>query len=159
MDSKDILLHETGNGGDMEIISNDLALTEQLYQQVYLCLFGGNVEASTLGNEIPSEIRMDWWGNSALLSQTKAKQYNSQTEKALNENTLDSQGRVNIARAVEADLSYFKGIADISINVVILSYNKVVINIKLDKPGTQQGKALQIIWDSAKQELIMDKDI
>lgn len=159
MKSKDILLAENGNGGDIVIQNDDIVLTEQLYQQVYLCLFGGNVEASTKGNEIPSEIRWDWWGNSGLFSQDKPKQFNSETERALNENALNSVGRVNIYRAVETDLALFRSVAEISINVVILSYNKLVIEIKLTQPNNQQDLTLQIIWDNAKNEIIMERNI
>ena len=56
---KDLAIYETGNGGDLLINNNDLSSVEILIHQVYLCLFGGNVEASTRGNELKSEKRED----------------------------------------------------------------------------------------------------
>lgn len=37
--TKDINLHESGSGGEISIINNDLVLGEALFQQVYLALF------------------------------------------------------------------------------------------------------------------------
>jgi len=50
METKDILLYESGDGGEMSIQSNDLALAETLYMQVYLAMFGGNVEEATIAD-------------------------------------------------------------------------------------------------------------
>jgi len=153
-DTKDILLFENGNGGEISIVNDDIALNEQLYQQVYLCLFGGNLEADTRGDEIATEIRFDWWANSLQFKEKQAKQFNSETERALNENALNSNGRINILRAVENDLKLFKSIADLTINVLILNYNQVKIIVKMVQPKNQQGVSLQLIWDNAKKELI-----
>ena len=65
--TKDILLRETGSGGDFAIISNDLVLGDLLYQQFYLALFGGNLQASTKGKYLENEERFDYWGNACLL--------------------------------------------------------------------------------------------
>lgn len=157
--TQDINLYESGNGGEIAIIDGDIVLTEQLFQQVYLSLFGGNVEASTIGNEIPSALRYDWWGNQLLYANQPSKQFNCLTEKALAENTLNSVGRLNIIAAVNADLQYFTTVANISVNVVILSVNRVQINIILTEPDNQQDKVLQFIWDSAKKEAIIDKKL
>lgn len=156
MITKDILLYESGSGGEIAVIGNDIALVEQIFQQCYLALFGGNIEASTLGNEPVTQIREDYWQNALFYNNDPGRQFNSQTERALNENALTSTGRVNIQRAVEADLQYFKTIADISVNVVILSVNKVQITIGIKQPGSQSGQSLQVIWDNAKQEMITD---
>jgi hypothetical protein len=157
--TQDINIYESGNGGEIAIIGEDIVLTEQLFQQIYLSLFGGNVEASTLGNEIPSALRYDWWGNQLLYANQPSKQFNSFTEKALAENTLNSVGRLNIIAAVNADLQYFTSVANISVNIVILSVNRVQISIVLTEPDNQQDKVLQLIWDNAKNEVIIDEKL
>ena len=157
--TKDILLYESGDGGEIAVISDDIALIELLYNQTYLALFGGNVEASTLGNEPAGTIRQDWWGNSLLMPNDAASQFNSQTEKALNDNVLNSVGRVNIQRAVDADMQYLKSIANISTNVVILSTNKVQIIVTLTQPDNQENKTFVFLWDNAKNELISNQAI
>ena len=157
--SKDILLYETGNGGDMLISNNDIALVEILYQQVYLSLFGGNIEASTKGNELPTEIRQDWWGNSLQFREKKEKQFNSQTERILNTTAMNSAGRIEVIRTVQDDLKFLKNISDIQINVIILGLNKLKITILLKSPSNKENKILQIIWDDARLEVVIDKQI
>lgn len=159
METKDILLYESGNGGDIAILNNDIALGDQLYQQAYLCLFGGNIEAITRGDELDGHIRNDWWGNSLLFANNKAKQFNSLTEKALRSNALTSVGRINIIRAIETDLKYLKNVANILVDAIILGTNRIKIAIELTRPDNSQPVAISIIWDNAKQELIIDKSI
>jgi len=157
--SKDILLYETGNGGDILILNNDISLCETLYQQAYLMLFGGNVEANTTGSEIEGQQRDDWWANSLLFGNRKDKQYNSNTERVLDNVVLNTSGRIDIIRAVKTDLNSLKNIADISVNAVILNHSKIRINIMLKKPGSMEDKELQFIWDNATKEVIIDKKI
>lgn len=157
--SRDILLFENGNGGEILVLNNDVALVEILYQQVYIMLFGGNLEANTTGNEISGQRRDDWWGNSLLFGDDVAKQFNSNTERVLDNVALNTSGRIDIIRAVEADLITLKSIANISINVVILSHSKIKIEVKLEKPETLENKLFQFIWDNATKEVIIDKTI
>lgn len=159
MITKDISIYESGSGGEIAVEGDDIALVEQLFNQCYLAFFGGNIEASTLGNEIETEVRNDWWGNSLLFPQQPEVQFNSQTEKALRSNALNSVGRVNIQRAVDADLQYLNTIADIKSNVVILSTNKVQISVAISQPSNQTEVLYQIIWDNAKSEPIVNKII
>lgn len=154
MITQDILIYEAGSGGELSVQNNDIALIEQLYNQVYLAWFGGNIEASTLGNETPDEIRNDWWGNSLLFPNDPGSQFNSQTEKALRDNALNSSGRINIQRSAEADLQYLKSIADVTVNVVILSTNKVQLSATLSQPKGAISQTVSFIWDNAKNELI-----
>ena len=156
---RDIQLYETGNGGDFSIQNRDLSLVETLYQQAYLSLFGGNIEASTRGDELPTQVREDWWANSLQFRENKEKQFNSETEQTLNNTPLNSAGRIEIIRAVENDLKYLKNISDVQVNVLILASNKVKIIIALQVPDNQEDKVLQIIWDNARLEVIIDKFI
>jgi len=158
MITQDILIYEAGSGGEISVQGDDIALVEYLYNQVYLAAFGGNVEASTLGNEPAGTIREDWWGNALLFNNDPASQFNSQTELALRENALTSTGRVAIQRAFEADLQYLKSIANITTNVVILSTNKVQLSATLTKPNNQDV-TVNFIWNNASGELITQQTI
>lgn len=157
--TKDLNLFESGNGGELAILSNDLSLSESLYTIIYISLFGGNVEASTLGNEIESEQRFDYWANGLLNKSNQSKQLNSRIEKELLNNAINSAGRLKIKSAIEEDLSFLKKIVNLDINVVILSQNRLEISIYLDSIGNQADKGFQFIWDNAKKEVIIDKDI
>lgn len=152
-ETKDILLYESGNGGEIAVEGNDVALNDQLLQQAYLCLFGGNVLAVTNGNEPQGTLREDWWGNSLFFSQEVGKQFNSVTEKTLMETALNSAGRIKILRAAERDLELLKQWADIVVDVLIPSADKLVISIKLTQPNKQEN-TINIIWDGAKQQLV-----
>ena len=157
--TKDINLYETGSGGDIAIINGDVHLSESLFQTVYLALFGGNVEADTLGNEIDTQEREDYWANSLLFGQSTDKQMNSTTERTLSSVVLNSQGRLDIQRAVEVDLDFLNKVATFSVNVLILTVDSVSIEIVLQNPVNQTVEQLQFVWDNAKQDIIISKTI
>ena len=157
--TRDIHIFENGNGGELALLNGDLTLVESLYQTLYIALFGGNVEASTLGNEINSEERFDYWGNSLIFKRKPNKQFNSKTEKSLFETAINTSGRLKIEEAVKEDLSFLKKIADLKVNIVILSSNKIAISLLLKSISNQSSKQFQFIWDNAKKEIIIDKTI
>lgn len=157
--TKDLQLTEFGSGGDVTLLANDLLLTEELLQLAYLALFGGNKEASTKGNELETEERLDWWGNSLLYAQQPNKQMNSSTERILETVVLNSSGRLEIKRAVEKDLAFLSNIAEITVQVSIQTYNRVEIAVKLKRLSNQEEKILQLIFDNALQAVIIDKEI
>lgn len=159
MSTKDLGIFENGSGGEVSIQNNDLMLSEQLYLQAYLACFGGNIKASTKGNEPVGQVRLDWWGNSCLLSDTPSKQFNSSTEKALRENPLTSAGRINIIQAVQNDLKYLSTIAKVTVDATVLSSSKIKISVALTEPANNQTTLLQVIWDNAKNELIIEETI
>jgi len=154
--SKDILLYESGDGGNLLVGNSDITLVESLYQQIYLALFGGNLEANTTGSELSTQIREDWWGNSLLNNKKPNKQFNSNTERILDSVALNTSGRIEIERAVEDDLKLLRNIADFSVKVIILSTNKVKIEILMQKPDKFQDKSFQFIWDNATNEVIKE---
>lgn len=157
--TKDILLFESGRGGDMKILNNDLSLTENLFQQIYLSLFGGNIESNTKGNELISQERNDYWANELFYWNDKNKQWNSNTERTLRDSVLNSSGRLEILRAIEKDLDYLKSIVDVKVEVQITDVNRVNIHINISGLENQQERILQLIWDNAKSELIIEDEI
>ena len=157
--TKDINLHESGSGGEISIINNDLVLGEALFQQVYLALFGGNLEASTRGDELITEIRQDWWGNSVFFGENPNKQFNSLTEKALNEVVLNSSGRLTIINAINEDLDYLRSVVNFTIDVIFSDYNTIKIMIKFEQTQTNNDTVLELVWNNAKNELIINRTI
>jgi hypothetical protein len=155
----DIVIYETGSGGDLQLSGNDIESTSGLFNMVYMAWFGGNTEASTTGNELDSELRDDWFGNALLFDNEKNVQFNSILEKTLNETALDSSGRITIEEAAKEDLQFMKDIADVSVSVSILSDDKVSILVDLKEPDNLQVKEFQLIWDSLKNEVIIEKTI
>jgi len=76
----DLMVFESGVGGDVRLLGNDIEMTDSIFNMVYLALFGGNPAASTTGSEIESEQRSDFWGNGLLLPNDTELQFNSTTE-------------------------------------------------------------------------------
>lgn len=109
----DIELIETFDGGDFVLkevqdesgVFHDLQLDGGMTTAIYLSHFGGNVDASTTGNETPGTLRGDWWGN-ALIPDEPAKQANSGLERALLELPLNSGNLLKIEDRARADLSW-----------------------------------------------------
>lgn len=159
MQTKDILLFESGDGGEMAIISNDLMLSETLYQQVYLALFGGNVEANTKSDTLINEERFDWWGNSLFFKENTASQFNSNTERILSEVVLNSSGRLKVIQAVTDDLVYLNGLLDYSVDVELFGNDKIRIIVNFTQKGNQESKILQLVYDNSKNEVIIEKTI
>lgn len=116
-----------GNGGDLQQLGNDLAIVYGQENQVYLALFGGDIEGNT--NTI---IGSGWWGNTLLYGNDTSKQFNSNTERVLNTTALNSGGLVKIQNAVKSDLAYLK--AKIAVTVTIPSVNMVKIEIRVVYP-------------------------
>lgn len=159
METKDILLYESGDGGEMAILSNDLELGETLYQQVYLSLFGGNLKANTRIDNLISEELFDWWGNSLFFSENPSKQFNSKTERTLDNVALNSSGRLVILQAVKDDLSYLSELLNYNVDVELFGVNKIRIIINFTQKTNQENKTLQLVYDNAKNELIIEKVI
>jgi hypothetical protein len=150
----DLLLFESGDGGDVNLLGNDIEMTNSIFNMVYMALFGGNPEAVTTGNEVEGEERNDFWGNALLLPNDQEKQLNSFTENVLNTVALDSAGRVKIEDAAKDDLQFMSILAEITIDVSIVMNNRVEIEILLIEPGNLTEKKFQFIWDGTRQELI-----
>lgn len=159
MESKDILLYETGSGGDFAIISNDLVLGDLMFQQFYLAMFGGNLKASTKSAYLPNEERFDYWGNALVWSDQPKRQFNSETERTLQNVVLNSSGRQKILQAVKTDLAYLENVINFDVEVSLLGINRVGITINYTGKTNQQDKSLQFVFDSSKNELIIEQMI
>ena len=159
MDTKDILIYESGDGGEFSIQSGDLAINETLYNQVYLALFGGNIEADTKREYLPTEERNDYWGNALIFANEPEKQFNSTTERTINNTALNSAGRLTIIRAIETDLQYLSDLLTFTVDAEILSVNTIRIIIKFEPLGSQQSRVLQLVYNNAKNELITELTI
>lgn len=155
----DLALHETGDGGDIQLVGNDLVTTGSIFNQIYMGLFGGNPAASTTGAELGTEQRLDWFGNGLLFQDEPEIQQNSTLEKTLNEVALNSSGRLQIEEAVKADLAFLKDIAEISVETSVTDIDKIQITILAQEPDNIQEQAFIFIWDATKEEIIIPRTI
>lgn len=145
----DLRLVETGDGGDVLRVGNDLGVLYSFQNMPYMALWGGNVKAST-GPRIPSEQAFDFWGNTLLHENEPAAQFNSQTERTLGQVALNSSGRQLIQNAVNADLEFMRAFAVVVVEVQIIATDVVRIGIELTEPGNLQSKTFVYLWDNIK---------
>jgi len=129
----DLTIRETLNGGDLVLEGNDLQLTNELTNQVYLALFGGNVEQST--DEINLEIaneRFDFWGNELFHQDEPEFQFNSAFERTLNRVALDTQGIQELEQVGEQDLSFLSEFGTVTFSISLVSHNRIRVYMNLD---------------------------
>lgn len=150
----DLLIYETGNGGDVKLENGDLVTTDSLSNQVYLAQFGGNKEAVTTGEEIEGNERFDWWGNFLFINEPEA-MMNSHLEKALIDNPLTSSGRSEIERRAEEDLDFLNELGEVSVVASIISNDKIRLSESISEIETDY----QYLWDATKGELIYENQI
>jgi len=146
----DIMIYESGSGGDLRIENDDIISISGLTNQVYLALFGGNIEQSTSDDLSELDQRLDWFGNELLDEEF---QFNSLFEKRLTEVALNSAGISLLEDAALEDLKYLKKYANIEVEGSIVGINKFQLEVDLQEPD-QQSTKVKFIWDGTKQELI-----
>lgn len=146
-------MKETGDGGDLILKGNDLSVINGFQNMPYLGTFGGNPDQSTTGPKNPDEKAFDYWGNYLFSPNQPKIQFNSLLEKKLTETTISSDGRVQIQRAVQKDLSFMNDFSVVTVEVSIASVDRILIYIKIQEPDNLQSNEFVYIWDGTKQEL------
>ena len=154
----DLALHETGDGGDIQLVGNDLVTTGSIFNQIYMGLFGGN-QVPTTGTELETEQRLDWWANALLFQDQPEIQMNSNLEKTFNEVALNSSGRLQIEEAVKSLLAFLSDVAEISVETSVIEIDKIQITILAQEPDNIQEQAFIFIWDATKEEIIIPSTI
>lgn len=138
----DVAIVETGNGGDLQLVGNDLGVVNGIENMPYLAMFGGNVEAVTGGAVVTADSK-DYWGNNLLWPGDGAIQWNSIVEKTLNTTALNSAGRAVIEAAIKTDLKFLEKQAKITVSVTIVSTDR--INVRLEIKQNSGGQQVTVI--------------
>lgn len=130
----DLAIIETGNGGDLQLVGNDLAVVTGVENMPYLGMFGGNVEAVTT-NRIQDAQSFDYWQNNLFMPNNQSVQFNSIVEKTLNTTPLTSAGRVIIENAIKKDLEFLTSAgALLEVTVTIVSTDRINVTLKVQQP-------------------------
>jgi hypothetical protein len=143
----DLLIIETGNGGDVVLNGNDFVLIDGLSNMPYLAMFGGNVEVSSDGES------NDWWGNSLLMFNEPDIQYISVLERTLKNIALSSSSIQTIKRAVAEDLAFMQDFSDIKIDIQLIGIDRISIYLKITKLDGLEIVEFNYLWDSTTNEL------
>ena len=148
----DLKLIETFDGGDLVLNGNDLQVIDGFQNMIYLALFGGNIEQSTKEFD-EDEERFDYWANDLLMLDSPDIQYNSETERTLNEVALNSRGRLLIEQSVKKDLEFMQDFGNIEVNVSIIQSDRVKINVIIKEPNELNSNEFNYIWGATENEL------
>lgn len=155
---------ETLDGGDFVLIQTededgifyDIELEGGLFTSVYLSHFGGNVEASTTGNEKQGELREDWFGNQ-LFKNEPVLQMNSSLERALNELEITSGNLLRISDYSVSDLSWMLEAAiasKVESEAFITGIDRVEVRDTIQQPSSNTN--FNPSWDFEKQRTITE---
>lgn len=124
----DLLIFESGNGGELKQRGNDFVMVQGIENEPYLLMFGGE---------------RGWWGNDFLDPTDTDKIWSSETEKTLNSVALNSAGRIKIEEAVNKDLAPLRKQTGAAITVQVqIANNPDRCEIFIDINGLRQ----QFIW-------------
>ncbi len=93
------------------------------------------------------------WGNSLFLPNDTGLQFNSETERALDEIALSSSGIVLIEQAVRRDLAFMKEFAIVTVAVAQVAIDRIAIAIRIQIPDNLQRRDFIFIWDATRLEL------
>jgi hypothetical protein len=121
----DLMIYETGSGGDLLMRGGDLVITTGKENEPYISMFGG----------------ADYWGNFLAAQGT---QFLATTEQVLREVPLNSAGRIRISAAVDKDLQVLKDSepgTTITNTVTITGNNSLSIEINI------AGQAFYYVWN------------
>lgn len=124
----DLLIYESGNGGELKQRGNDFVMVQGIENEPYMAMFSGD---------------RDWWGNDFLDPTDTDKIWSSETEKTLNSVALNSAGRIKIEEAVNKDLAPLRKQTGAAITVQVqIANNPDRCEIFIDINGLRQ----QFIW-------------
>lgn len=149
----DVAIIETGNGGDIQLQGNDLAIVNSIENMPYLAMFGGNPGFPTK-NTITESESFDWWGNGLLIPNNPNNQFNSLTENLLNTIALNSSGRIQIENAIKNDLKFMETFAVISVSVSIVATDKISVQLTIK----QNDSSIKIAIINFRKTITTDGD-
>jgi hypothetical protein len=149
----DVRLIETGSGGDLVLLGNDIQSIEGLQNMPYLAWFGGNVEQSTPTERPENTEAFDFWGNSLFEPNAQPTWFNSLLERTLKHTAITPQGIRLIETAAKKDLDFMRGFAVVSVSVSAPNVDSVLIAVKIIQSATNQEEIFAYIWSATNQEL------
>lgn len=152
----DLLIIETGNGGDAVFRGKDFVTTESFINMPYFGMFGGNpgFPSEQIPNE--NEQQFDWWGNRLLTFSDPQVWITSRLEHLLNNISLTSANRSVIIRTIQRDIEFMEEFAQITVDVQYINVDRIRILIRLIEPDTLQENTFVFIWNATEAELTPD---
>lgn len=133
MQQGDVLLYQTNDDGDIDVVDGLVRMTGGLDTACYLSLFGGNEQDDGI-----DQNPLQWWGN---VGETEsARKQRSETQHLLRSIPATTNNLQRIRKAVERDLAWLssEGVArELVVTVSMPAVNKIGINIDVDGFGME----------------------
>jgi hypothetical protein len=103
---------------------------------------------------VEGEQAFDYWGNGIFWPENEELQFNSITERTLKQVALNSAGRIEIENAVLQDLDFLRQYVNISVEVRIISDDRVQIIILLTELANANQRRFVFVFDPNLGEVV-----
>ena len=127
----DVLLYQTNDGGEINVVNGLIEMSGGLETAVYLSLFGGNEDCS--GRET---CPFTWWGNRDEID--PALKYVSELQFLLKELPATTGNLGRLEEAAKRDIKWLidkKAASSITITVTIPAINSIKISVDIEAQG------------------------
>ncbi len=145
MQQGDVLLQQTNDNGEIEVVNGVTTMTGGFETMVYLCLFGGNEDDDGSANNPKT-----WWGNLGEIDPDL--RYVSETQNLLKSLPAISSNLLRIQAAAERDLAVFlnKNIASsVTVAVSIPALNRITITVDVEAEGEKSSFKFTENWEAS----------
>jgi len=142
MQQGDVLLCQTNDDGDIEVIDGLVTMTGTFSTAAYLALFGGNEDDTGLSGSAET-----WWGN--LSENEPARRYVSETQNLLQSIPPTSNNLLRIEDAAKRDLSFFLTgsiASSVEVSAALSGVNQVKIIIDISAEGEESSFEFTENW-------------
>ncbi len=129
----DVLLFQTNDNGEINVVGGIVELSSGLETAAYLSLFGGNEQDAGIDQDVQT-----WWGN--IDESDPAKHYKSETQHLINILPANTGNMRRLEQATLRDLDWFvkeKIASSIGVVASIPDLNKVSIEILITAQGIE----------------------
>jgi len=144
----DVQLFQTNEGGDVQVVSGDLLLTDGIESAAYLSLFGGDEDDDGTDATEPKQ----WWGNCDEPVAERA--YRSELQAALKTVPLIAANLLRFEEAASRDLAWFTstGVATfVAVRATMPSLGAVMITGAIEVDGARYPFKFKATPDDPKK--------
>jgi len=130
----DVLLYQTNDDGEVNVVNGVMEMAGGLETAVYLSLFGGNED-----DDGSSGGSLGWWGN--IDETDPAKEQRSETQYLLRALTATSNNLRRVEQAAGRDLAWMVSAgaaSEITVAATIPGVNKLKLSIKIVAMGEEK---------------------
>lgn len=144
-DAGDVLIFQTVDGGEVEIVGGRVTGDSPPATAAYLSLFGGN----ELDGNIESTDHLQWWGN--LIEDDESRHYRSETQHLLRAIPAVSGNLRRVEQAAARDLAWMKADLDAVVTAVasLPALNRLRLDITINIRGLVYQYSFVNLWQAA----------